>query len=45
VLPVVLIGGGGVRSQGAGKSALIVALLGVLALAAGILYLIPTGES
>ncbi len=51
MLPVVLVAGGGVllggawslRSQGAGKTALIVALLGVLALAAGILYLI--GES
>jgi hypothetical protein len=53
VLPVVLIGGGGVllggawsmRSQGARKSALIVALFGLLLLATGILYLVPMGKN
>jgi hypothetical protein len=53
VLPVVLIGGGGVllggawslRSQGAGKAAIVVAVFGVMLLATGILYLIPTGKT
>ncbi len=51
MLAIVLVVAGGVllggawslRGQGAPRSALIVALLGVLALAAGILYLVPGG--
>ena len=53
MLPVVLCAAGGVllggawslRSQGAGRSAVVVAVLGLMALVAGVLYLLPTGLS
>jgi hypothetical protein len=52
VLAVVLIAAGGVllggawslRSQGAARGAVVVAILGLLAVAAGVLYLIPAGH-
>jgi hypothetical protein len=51
VLAVLLCAGGGLllggawslRSQGAKRAAVVVALLGALALVAGVLYLLPEG--
>ncbi len=51
MLPVVLLAAAGVllggawslRSQGATRSAVVVAILGALALVTGVLYLLPNG--
>jgi hypothetical protein len=51
VLPVLLCAGGGVllggawslRSQGVTRGAVVVAVLGLMALVAGVLYLLPAG--